>query len=155
MHSKDEKIQKLLHYISHPAQFSPGSTWTVPFCFKGNEVNELTQLLKKPNVNTGSNETFYGYKFCESIEHQVTDVGLCTTFHDVQNMFPPKGMSKPYQKGINLILDSFAYFGTSQEIRSYRDYQSKVFLFNTFAVSIEKTFNNNCFRAQSLISQKL
>ena len=120
-HAKDEKIQRLLRYVSHPAKYSKNSTWTVPFCFTGNEQEKFRQLIKKPNVNTGSNETNYGYKFCESVEQRFTDVGLCTTFHDVNAIFPLNVTAKPFLKGITLILDSFAYFTITREMRSFRD----------------------------------
>ena len=120
-HAKDEKIQKLLRYVSHPAKYSKNSTWTVPFCFTGNEQEKFTQLIKKPNVNTGSNETNYGYKFCESVEQSFTDVGLCTTFHDVHAIYPPNGMTKLFDNGIALILDSFADFSVTEELRTFRD----------------------------------
>ena len=120
-HAKDEKIQKLLRYVSHPAKYSKKSTWTVPFCFTGNEQEKFAQLIKKPNVNTGSNETNYGYKFCESVEQRFTDVGLCTTFHDVHAIYPPNGMTKLFDNGIALILDSFADFSVTEELRTFRD----------------------------------
>ena len=120
-HAKDEKIQRLLRYVSHPAKYSKNGTWTVPFCFLGDKVEEFSEMIRKPNVNTGSNETHYEYKFCESVEQSFTDVGLCTTFHDVNAIYPPNRMSALFENGMALILDSFAYHSVSEELRTFRD----------------------------------
>ena len=126
-HAKDSAILQLLHYISSPAKFSYSSTWTVPFCLNGAEVNKFNQLqINKPNFNDGSNQTYYGYEFCKSVEQRITDVGICTTYHDVQNMFPPKGTFETFDTGITLILDAFSYFYWAIEKRHLRDPYEKV-----------------------------
>ena len=33
-HVHDEEMMRLMGYVSHPAQWNHGGTWTVPFCYQ-------------------------------------------------------------------------------------------------------------------------
>ena len=82
-HMKNSDIHKLMRYMSHPSKFEEGSTsWTVPFCFQGTEVKDISLAMQTNNIQTmmgNSSNKHYGYKFCPHVRQRFTDIGLCTT----------------------------------------------------------------------------
>lgn len=82
-HLRDPMIQKLLRYMSHPARFdSVSRSWTIPFCFQGNELEQFQSSLKAYRKGYHANATHkpaYGYEFCTHVKQTLTDIGLCTT----------------------------------------------------------------------------
>ena len=81
-HMKNPEIQQLMRYMSHPSQFQKGGTsWTVPFCFQGSEVDTIRFAMQTNDQSMTRNlsQQHYGYTFCPHVRQRVTDIGLCST----------------------------------------------------------------------------
>ena len=108
-----EQMSLLMKQITPSAKFSPGNTWTVPFCNQGKEVSKFRKNIRKHNFPFNDSSPNYGYKFCESVQVSVTDIGMCATFSvnakestNIPSKYPEKN-SRIFEEGIFLALDTF------------------------------------------------
>ena len=159
--------QKIMSDINHPAVFKPADsrsrplTWLIPFCFHGRGLYSMfNQLSPGQNVNFSKNQLHYGYSFCNNAKQTITDEGVCTTFnspdysqlysesmnvlersHDQsynwKEIYPEETISRTYEEGILLVLDSWTFEGF------YRRNRDESLLLNGRETSLESFESNN------------